>query len=158
MLTRDMGMTTTTTPATPLGRCTRILIVDDHEDAALLMRDFLEMLGGTIRVAYDGPSALHVAKDFGPEVALVDIGLPDMDGYELARRLREQARDPSFRVIAITGYARDLQREQAESVAFDAHLMKPVRAERLARLLRDLCEGLPSEADETGSRPVLGGP
>lgn len=123
-----------------IGECKRILVVDDHEDAAALLQEYLQAFGGEIRVAHDGPTALHIAAEFRPELALVDIGLPAMDGYELARKLREQPHDPHLRVVAITGYVRDVARERAESAVFDAHLLKPVRAERLTKVLSELCD------------------
>lgn len=119
--------------------CNRILVVDDHEDAADMLREYLEAAGNTIRVAHDGAEALRIAEEFQPEVALVDIGLPAMDGYELARKLREQPHDPNLRLVALTGYARDAAREREESANFDAHLLKPVRVEKLTSVLRDLC-------------------
>ena len=105
-----------------------------------MLEEYLEAFGSEIRVAHDGPSALRIAEEFRPELALVDIGLPEMDGYELARKLREQAHHPGLRVVALTGFARDPARERAESAEFDAHLLKPVRVEKLTEVLADLCE------------------
>jgi CheY-like chemotaxis protein len=123
----------------PFAGCSRILVVDDHQDAAVMLGDFLEAMGNTIRIAHDGPSALQIAQEFHPQLVLVDIGLPAMDGYEVARRLREQAHDQELHVVAITGYARDEAREQQTQAGFDAHLVKPVRAEKLERVLQELC-------------------
>ncbi|HEX6273986.1 MAG TPA: ATP-binding protein [Polyangiaceae bacterium] len=117
----------------------RILIVDDNEDAADLLAEWLAEAGHATRVAYDGPSAIQLAGDFDPEIALVDIGLPVMDGYELARRLREQ-RNGGLRLIAITGYGQASDRDQARNAGFDAHLAKPVSFDKLAATLRDLSE------------------
>jgi len=123
-----------------IGGCKRILVVDDQEDAAALLGEYLQAFGSEVRVAHDGPTALHIAEEFQPELALVDIGLPSMSGYELARKLREQPHDPSLRVVAITGYTRDVEREHAEAAAFDAHLLKPVRTETLTNVLNSLCD------------------
>ncbi|MBI2891928.1 MAG: response regulator [Deltaproteobacteria bacterium] len=108
---------------------TRILVVDDNEDSADLMAEVLRGLGHDVRTALDGPTALDLAVDFRPQVALLDIGLPGMDGYEVARRLREL--DDDVRVIAVTGFSRDGDRARSLAAGFDAHLVKPVDLEAL---------------------------
>jgi CheY-like chemotaxis protein len=117
------------------------LVVDDNPDAADLLAESLRMLGYTLCVAPDGPSALRIAEGFAPDVALLDIGLPVMDGYELARRLREQAPGASVRLVAITGYGQDADRRRSEEAGFDAHLVKPVQIERVTALLEGLLCG-----------------
>src|SRR5262249_26669015 len=82
----------------------RILVVDDNEDAAASLAEALEELGHTVEVAHDGPAALRKLEVFAPEVAFLDIGLPVMDGYELARRIREEPRRAAVRLVALTGY------------------------------------------------------
>jgi signal transduction histidine kinase len=110
----------------------RILVVDDNEDAAESIADLLRDLGNEIETAYDGPAALRIAKVFKPEVCLVDIGLPAMDGYELARRLRESHDLASgARLIAVTGYGQDADRERSRQAGFDSHLVKPVNLDVL---------------------------
>jgi signal transduction histidine kinase len=110
----------------------RILIVDDNEDAAESIGDLLRDLGNEIETAYDGPAALRIAKVFKPQVCLVDIGLPAMDGYELARRLREsQDLASGARLIAVTGYGQDADRERSRQAGFDSHLVKPVNLDVL---------------------------
>jgi signal transduction histidine kinase len=110
----------------------RILVVDDNEDAAESIADLLRDLGYEIETAYDGPAALRIAKVFKPEVCLVDIGLPAMDGYELARRLRESHDLASgARLIAVTGYGQDADRERSRQAGFDSHLVKPVNVDVL---------------------------
>jgi PAS domain S-box-containing protein len=104
----------------------RVLVVDDNVDAADLLSDALEDLGYDTRTAYDGPSALDVAAAFEPDIALLDIGLPAMDGYELARRLRDRPRDRPLRLIAITGYGRDADRQHTREAGFDGHMVKPI--------------------------------
>ncbi len=116
-------------------------MVDDNEDAAELLASALELMGHTVRVAHDGPAALKLAPEFDPELALLDIGLPVMDGYELARRLRD---DPALRrvpLVALTGYGQPSDRERSEAAGFDAHLVKPVDIERVAALIRQLTGG-----------------
>jgi signal transduction histidine kinase/CheY-like chemotaxis protein len=102
----------------------RVLLVDDNEDAADLLALSLTAAGHTVRTAYDGPSALLALAAFAPEVALLDIGLPAMDGYELAERIR--ATHASVRLIALTGYGQETDRERTRAAGFDAHLVKPV--------------------------------
>ena len=105
----------------------RILIVDDNEDAAELLAFALDSLGYQARTAFDGPSALDVDAEFVPEIAVLDIGLPVMDGYELARRLRERAGDSrSLRLIALTGYGSASDRKRTAEAGFDAHMVKPL--------------------------------
>jgi CheY-like chemotaxis protein len=115
----------------------RVLIVDDNADAADMFADFIESLGYIVRKVHDGPAALRVAAEFEPAVALLDIGLPVMDGYELAGRLRELA-GGRIKLIAVTGYGQEGDRERAKSAGFQAHLVKPVDLDALAALLGDL--------------------
>jgi CheY-like chemotaxis protein len=105
----------------------RILVVDDNADAAVALAELLAELGHEVRVAHDGLEALALARAFRPDVCLLDIGLPVMDGYELAQRLRSQAELPEgVRMVAITGYGRDADRRRSKEAGFDAHLVKPV--------------------------------
>jgi CheY-like chemotaxis protein len=134
----EIGLSPTPAPPAPplepvSGR--RVLVVDDNKDAAELIAEMLMVLGYATRVAYDGPSALEVAAEFDPEIALVDIGLPIMDGYELARRLRGDPRFGAIRLIAITGYGQEEDRRRSFEAGFDAHLVKPVPPESLASAL-----------------------
>ncbi|MDO8679878.1 MAG: response regulator [Acidobacteriota bacterium] len=114
----------------------RVLIVDDNEDALFILSEALDSLGYTVRTAADGPEALQVAQAFRPQIALLDIGLPVMDGYELARRLRESSDGPGLRLIAVTGYGQKSDKERARAGGFDAHLVKPVGLEQLEAVLR----------------------
>jgi signal transduction histidine kinase len=112
----------------------RILVVDDNADAAESMGDLLEMLGNSVAIAHDGAEALRIVGAFNPEVCIVDIGLPAMDGYELARRLRESdclAR--GARLIAVTGYGQPTDQQRSAEAGFDAHLVKPVNPDLLTR-------------------------
>ncbi|HEX7034898.1 MAG TPA: ATP-binding protein [Pseudomonadales bacterium] len=127
-------------PAVPergvVGPPRRVLVVDDNEDAAQALGDFVRGAGHAVRIAYDGPSALRLAESFEPDVVLLDIGLPVMDGYEVAGRLAAAARTP--RLIAVTGYGQPAERERARAVGFDAHLVKPIDLNRLVGLLEEL--------------------
>ncbi len=111
----------------------RVLVVDDNRDAAEMLAAVLGELGYEVMVAHDGPTALRLFSQQAPEVAVLDIGLPEMDGYELARRLRKEL--PSLRLVAVTGYGQESDRRSSRAAGFDAHLVKPVDlAELLAAL------------------------
>jgi signal transduction histidine kinase/DNA-binding response OmpR family regulator len=110
----------------------RILVVDDNVDAADLLAETLRATGHAAAVAYDGRSALAVAGTFAPDVALLDIGLPVMDGYELGGKLREA--NPAIRVVALTGYGQDSDRRRSQAAGFDGHLVKPVELDHLISL------------------------
>jgi PAS domain S-box-containing protein len=118
----------------------RVLVVDDNEDAAEALVSWLDHSGHAARFATDGPTALAVTTEFTPDVALLDIGLPGMDGYELAQALRQQPGLADLRLIAVTGYGQpaDFRRSQAEG--FDAHLVKPVDVATLTRALESFSE------------------
>jgi PAS domain S-box-containing protein len=103
----------------------RILIVDDNEDARLLLAEMLDALGHEVRTAGDGVEALKMIGEFAPQVAILDIGLPVMDGFELAGRIRAELATPPM-LIALTGYGQQHDRERSAQAGFDAHLVKPV--------------------------------
>lgn len=102
----------------------RILVIEDNADARVMLRGMLEMDGHEVYEATDGPSGLETALRLRPDVAVIDIGLPGMDGYEIARRIRATA-GGAIRLIALTGYGQPEDRRQAFEVGFDAHLVKP---------------------------------
>ncbi|MEO8064048.1 MAG: ATP-binding protein [Pseudomonadota bacterium] len=114
----------------------RILVVDDNVDAAASLAMLLELDGHTLRVADNGDDALIVAEEFVPDVVFLDIGLPTINGYEVARRLRANPQLPrNMRLIALTGWGTDEDRRRAQAAGFDQHLVKPVDPELLAALL-----------------------
>src|SRR5690606_18527564 len=114
----------------------RILVVDDNRDAAEAIAEFLSELGYTVRVAHDGPTALQLARQFKPDVGLLDIGLPVMDGYELARQLRASGDLPAhLRLVAITGYGQEADRQRSKDAGFNAHIVKPVDAQALTEIV-----------------------
>src|SRR5262249_5015696 len=106
----------------------RVLVVDDNEDAALTVAEVLRELGYEVAVAHDGPSALASADQFAPDVVVLDIGLPVMDGFEVARRLRARASngDAPPKLVALTGYGQEVDKAHSRAAGFDAHLVKPV--------------------------------
>ena len=131
----------------------RVLVVDDNEDAAEMLADSLSMLGHAIRVALDGPGALDAALEFHPDVALLDLGLPVMDGFEVAHRLRSLPGAAGIRLVAITGYGQEVDRARTRDAGFDEHLVKPVDLERLERWLREV-QSPESERRPRSPRPV----
>jgi CheY-like chemotaxis protein/two-component sensor histidine kinase len=113
----------------------RVLVVDDNVDAAQTLHEFLGHIGHDSAVAHDGVAALELARSFHPQVALLDIGLPVMDGYELARRLRAQHDGAPLRLIALTGYGQEDDRARSQEAGFDHHLVKPIALDALMPLL-----------------------
>ncbi|MBV8030387.1 MAG: PAS domain S-box protein [Betaproteobacteria bacterium] len=114
----------------------RIVIVDDNADAANALRYLLENEGHEIRVATNGPAGLAAAREFRPEALLLDIGLPELNGYEIARQVRADSKLPRMTIIAITGYGQPQDRARTAAAGFDHHLTKPVEFSALRRLLR----------------------
>jgi CheY-like chemotaxis protein len=118
---------------TKLGR--RVLVVDDNRDLAESLAMVLRLWGHDVAVAFDGPEALQVARDRLPEVIFLDIGLPLLDGFEVARQLRSEPKTRQMRIIAVTGYGREEDRQRSRDVGIDLHLTKPVDPTVLQRLL-----------------------
>ncbi len=112
-----------------------IMIVDDMKDTADSLGQLMTVLGHEVRVAYDGPSALATFKEFTPWIVFLDIGMPGMDGYETARRLRDLDGGGEVRLVAMTGYGRDEDRKRAREAGFDFHLTKPVEIAEIKKLL-----------------------
>jgi PAS domain S-box-containing protein len=128
----------------------RILVVDDNDDARMLLADVLGELGHDVRVAGDGGAALEVIRDFRPEIGLLDIGLPGMDGYELATKLRPAL--PGVRLIALSGYGQPADHARSQAAGFDRHLVKPVEVRRLLDAMAELSG---SGSRRRGVDPVL---
>ncbi|WP_257449666.1 hybrid sensor histidine kinase/response regulator [Archangium lipolyticum] len=116
----------------------RLLVVDDNRDAAELLTELLEAKGYVMRVAHDGPAGLEAARAFRPHLALLDVGLPVMDGYELASRLRQEPPLGDIKLVAITGYGQDSDRRRAHAAGFDVHLVKPIDPGQLLHVIREL--------------------
>jgi PAS domain S-box-containing protein len=121
-------------------RC-RILVVDDNQDSADALALLLEASGAEVHVAYDGPSAIVAFDTYRPSVVLLDLGLPGMDGYEVAAQLRERPECVDARLIALTGWGHPEARRRSREVGFDRHLVKPVKLETLRALLASLEQG-----------------
>ncbi len=126
---------TTTVERESAAPALRVLVVDDNVDATEMLQAVLGYLGHDVRVAYDGVRALAVAREYLPDVALLDIGLPGLDGYELAREMRRDAMLSRVRLIAITGWGQEEDRKRAWDAGFDEHLTKPADPDVLEKLL-----------------------
>jgi signal transduction histidine kinase/ActR/RegA family two-component response regulator len=125
----------------------RVLVVDDHEDSRTMLRLLLEQTGHDAIEAVDGIDGVQLALSRRPDVAIVDIGLPGISGYEVARRLRQLPRSRPMALIALTGYGQDEDRRRALQVGFDLHLVKPVDAERLKLALVEVTRPQQANAD-----------
>jgi signal transduction histidine kinase/CheY-like chemotaxis protein len=113
----------------------RVLVVDDNADTVLSFSMLLEMSGHDVRTAHDGPTALQVALDYRPDVVLLDIGLPGLNGYEVAKRIRQQPDFKNVVLVALTGYGQDSDRQTALHAGFNHHMTKPVRLPQLEQIL-----------------------
>ena len=116
----------------------RMLLIEDNPDIGETLRDLLQLLGHEVEWASDGLRGVQVALATQPEVALVDIGLPGIDGYEVARRVRASDQGKKLLLIALTGYGRPEDRRKSLEAGFDAHLVKPVDPDELAALIAAL--------------------
>lgn len=121
-------------PATSIKEPKRVLVVDDHVDGTEALALLVRILGHEVRSCLDGPSALEVAREFAPDIVLLDIGLPGMDGYEIARRLRRVLTEKNTLLVAMTGYGQEEDKKQAREAGFDIHLTKPVSGEVMETL------------------------
>jgi PAS domain S-box-containing protein len=117
------------------GGSRRVLVVEDDRDAAESLVMFLELTGYKVAAAHDGAEAVDVAKTFDPDVVLLDVGLPVLDGYEVARRLRDRPGGERLMLVALTGYGQEEDRRRSSAAGFDHHLVKPVDIDRLLELL-----------------------
>ena len=113
----------------------KILVADDNQDAANSLAMLLRLAGHDVRTVHGGEAALTVASTFEPEIALLDIGMPDLNGYEVAKRLRLTDGGKDLRLIALTGWGQDDDKRRARDAGFDHHLTKPVDPQRLDALL-----------------------
>jgi len=118
-------------PALEARKNLRILVVEDDHDSAQTLRKLLELCGYTVSVAYTGREGMEAAQKMPPDVVLCDIGLPDTDGYEVAAALRKNPATSRARLIAVTAYGAEQDRQRSREVGFQLHLVKPVRPEKL---------------------------
>jgi two-component system CheB/CheR fusion protein len=134
-------------PSSEIVPSARVLVVEDNPDAAESLQMLLELFGHRVRVVHDGPAAIDAVRAEAPDLALVDIGLPGMNGYEVARHLREQPGLERTTLVALSGYGRDEDKQRAIAAGFHLHLTKPIDADRLQALLADL---QPRRAGDSG--------
>src|SRR4051812_36635561 len=112
-----------------------MLVVDDNKDAADSLASLLRVDGNDIRTAYDGLEAIEVAEKFHPELVLLDIGLPKLNGYEVALRIRQQPWGRNIIIVALTGWWQDEDRRRSHEASFNLHIVKPVELSALENLL-----------------------
>ncbi len=116
----------------------RILVVDDNRDSAKTLAMLLGITGHETQVAHDGLAAIEVARTFRPEVILLDIGLPKLNGYEVCRAIRKEDWGAQIVIVALTGWGQDDDRRKSTEAGFNGHLVKPVEHDALVKLLLDL--------------------
>jgi len=115
----------------------RVVVIDDNHDAADTLGQLIEVLGGQARIAYDGRSGIDAVREFHPDTVLLDVGMPEMDGYETCRRLRAEARERELLIIALTGWGQEQDKLRATRAGFDAHLTKPADPAALRQWLSE---------------------
>jgi CheY-like chemotaxis protein len=116
----------------------RLMVIDDNKDAAESMSMLFELWGHEVICVYDGRTALETAAKYRPDAVFLDIGLPGMDGYEIAERLRDLPQSARTILVAITGYGQDDDRRRSREAGIDHHLIKPVAPETLQKLIDSL--------------------
>jgi signal transduction histidine kinase/ActR/RegA family two-component response regulator len=136
----------------------RVLVVDDNRDAAESLGVLLDFLGYDVQVVHDGKSALRAAEAFVPRLVLLDLGMPEMDGFEVARRLRGLPEGEDLMIVALTGWGQDEDRQRSQAAGFDHHLVKPTDLDALQALLADVASqplggSAPVVAPAAGVRP-----
>jgi CheY-like chemotaxis protein len=122
----------------PSGGCHRVLVVDDNTAVLDMFSAMIKALGHEVRTASDGHAAIDLAAEFGPEIILMDLGMPGMDGYETARSIRVQPWGKDIVLAAVTGWNQDRHRQLARQAGFDHHLVKPVELAKVKELLAEL--------------------
>jgi CheY-like chemotaxis protein len=130
------------------GKPVRILVVEDNRDAAASLRLLLGLYGCEVTVVYSGPEGVMAAGQCQPDVVLCDIGLPGLDGYGVARKLRDNPATARARLIAVTAYGQDRDRRRSHEAGFEHHLVKPVEPDALIEVLN--LAGLPERVERAG--------
>ena len=126
---------TPTKAAPPTGPSLRVLVVDDNVDAVQSLGDLLKAYGHDVRTAHTGPTAVAAASDYNADVVLLDIGLPELDGYEVAKRIRQQPTHKNTVLVAMTGYGQESDRERSQAAGFNHHLVKPADFGKVLEIL-----------------------
>jgi len=112
----------------------RVLVVDDSVDSAETLGELLKIWGHDVRLAHDGPAAVEAARDYRPDVILLDIGLPGMDGFAVARQLRTEGLQTRL-LVALTGYGEQTDKQRSQEAGFHHHMVKPVDPDALQKLI-----------------------
>ena len=115
-----------------------MLVVDDNDDAASSLATLLKLMGHDVRVAIHGAHGLDIAAEFRPDIVLLDLGMPGVDGFEVCRRLRDMPWGREMRIVAVTGWGQDEDRRKSAAAGFDLHLVKPITPQTLARTIAGL--------------------
>ncbi len=131
----EVAVTKTVQEPRIVTRSLRILVADDNKAAAIMLSMVVKMLGNDVRTAHDGDQAINVASEFLPEVVLMDLGMPKMNGYEAARHIRQQAWGKDVLLVALTGWGQDEDKERTRQAGFDHHLIKPAEPATIEKLL-----------------------
>ncbi len=113
----------------------RVLVVDDNQDAAEMLGMLIEMLGNQVRSANNGADALSIAEDFAPQVVILDLGMPGMDGFETARKIRAAPWGKNLLLVALSGWGQEDDKRQTKAAGFDHHLVKPADLADLQQVL-----------------------
>ena len=119
-------------------RRVRVLVIEDNKDAAESLHLLVAQLGCEATIAHDGATGIEAALAAPPDVVFCDIGLPGLDGYAVARRLRAESWGPRVTLVAVTGYGREEDRRRAEAAGFDMHFVKPADPTAIVRLFKDV--------------------
>ena len=120
----------------------RVLVADDNTDAATSLSLLLDLMGHTTRVVHDGIEAVQAAAEFQPDVILLDIGMPRLNGFDACSRIRAQPENKDVVIVALSGWTQDEKRQQSQQAGFDFYLIKPVEPEALEKLLRGPAPGV----------------
>jgi len=120
----------------------RVLVVEDNTDTVLTFALLLKALGHDVRTAHDGPTGVEVALAYQPDVALLDIGLPGLNGYEVAKRIRQEPTLRDTVLVALTGYGQETDREISRQAGFNHHMVKPANFDKLQQILTNVAEQL----------------
>jgi CheY-like chemotaxis protein len=134
-LSQSRGATPTPTAAPTIRPGLRVIVVDDNVDTARALSLLLQKRGCMTQEVHDGPPVVDAAKSFQPDVILLDIGLPGLDGYQVARLIRQTPEFSQVRLIAVSGYGQQQDRERSRNAGFDQHLVKPVQFDLLLEVL-----------------------
>ncbi len=154
MMRMDEPQPPPTKDANPSGSALRILVVDDNIDSAMSFSMLLMALGHEVRTAHDGLAAVEAALEYPPEVVLLDIGLPGLDGYEVAKRIRLAPALQNVMLIALTGYGQDSDRQLALQAGFNHHLVKPARLEQIQQILATVSKPVKSLSSGSSLTPT----